>query len=334
MSTRDVADQLFARIYADPSDVEARAVLADLLQELGDPRGVLIATQLAGRAPDLVKEIARKHAKHLLGPLAPVVIAETAIFAGGFLDACGVHCEKEETAGRLVGRREWSTVRAISLISPGRGAWHTDVVPLLASPAMTSLREVDFLHGDDVARIGKPLPLTRLRLTTARGIETFAHLGRAFPALVELHFGAAHFARGGVVSVLQSPAVRRITRLAMVAEYGAILWLAAAQRFDAELEAATVTLDRPRAGQGWRWTLARGDDGGLTHLEGDLQTPPPTTWYQPLAEAVEIVQTVGPRLRALRVAIAGAISRDDADRAFAAMRASAPNAASTFELVP
>lgn len=42
--------QLFAKVYADPTDDAIRAVLADLLTERGDPRGEFIALQLARHA--------------------------------------------------------------------------------------------------------------------------------------------------------------------------------------------------------------------------------------------------------------------------------------------
>src|SRR5688572_3877052 len=39
------ADELFAAVYADPADTSLRLVLADALQEKGDPRGEFIALQ-------------------------------------------------------------------------------------------------------------------------------------------------------------------------------------------------------------------------------------------------------------------------------------------------
>src|SRR5206468_162610 len=45
------AERLFAAVAAAPDDDEPRHVLADHLQELGDPRGELIALQLSGKGP-------------------------------------------------------------------------------------------------------------------------------------------------------------------------------------------------------------------------------------------------------------------------------------------
>ena len=42
-------ESLFAAVYARPADDGARQVLADALQELGDPRGEFISLQLQSR---------------------------------------------------------------------------------------------------------------------------------------------------------------------------------------------------------------------------------------------------------------------------------------------
>ncbi len=56
-------------IEADPYDTAAYAVYADFLQDQGDPRGELIALQLANKHAAATKLIA-KHADYFLGPLA------------------------------------------------------------------------------------------------------------------------------------------------------------------------------------------------------------------------------------------------------------------------
>ena len=75
---RDLAE-LYAAVYASPDDDAPRAVLADALQDAGDPRGELIALQLreaAGDATDEMRERARvlvqKHGKPWLGALRPI----------------------------------------------------------------------------------------------------------------------------------------------------------------------------------------------------------------------------------------------------------------------
>jgi uncharacterized protein (TIGR02996 family) len=76
-----VEDELLAAIYADPDDDHPRAVYADLLQQRGDPRGELIALQLAGKD---ASELLRTHADTWLGVLAPYVVVEECTFERGF----------------------------------------------------------------------------------------------------------------------------------------------------------------------------------------------------------------------------------------------------------
>ncbi len=61
--------ELEAAVEADPYDREAYSVLADWLQEQGDPRGELIALQLAGK-DKAAKALIAKQAAYFLGPLA------------------------------------------------------------------------------------------------------------------------------------------------------------------------------------------------------------------------------------------------------------------------
>jgi len=61
--------ELEKAILADPSDKDAYSVYADWLQDQGDPRGELIALQLAGK-DKAAKKLLDKHADSFLGPLA------------------------------------------------------------------------------------------------------------------------------------------------------------------------------------------------------------------------------------------------------------------------
>lgn len=61
--------KLEAAILKDPSDRDAYAVLADWLEEQGDPRGELISLQL-GYKDKQAKALIEKHKDYFLGPLA------------------------------------------------------------------------------------------------------------------------------------------------------------------------------------------------------------------------------------------------------------------------
>jgi uncharacterized protein (TIGR02996 family) len=61
--------ELEKAIFADPYDRDAYSVYADWLQSEGDPRGELIALQIAGKTK-AAQELLKKHASEFLGPLA------------------------------------------------------------------------------------------------------------------------------------------------------------------------------------------------------------------------------------------------------------------------
>jgi uncharacterized protein (TIGR02996 family) len=65
---------LEAAIDADPYDETAYSVYADFLQHSGDPRGELIALQLANKQA-AAKKLRTKHEDYFLGPLAPHQLA-------------------------------------------------------------------------------------------------------------------------------------------------------------------------------------------------------------------------------------------------------------------
>lgn len=77
---------LIEAIRLDPGDLGLRAVLADVLQEAGDPRGTFIALQLAGDEASLRKAagLFRKHRLEWLGPLLSRVL-QSPRFKNGFL---------------------------------------------------------------------------------------------------------------------------------------------------------------------------------------------------------------------------------------------------------
>jgi uncharacterized protein (TIGR02996 family) len=81
-------DELLAQIAAAPDDDAPRRVYADYLTERGDPRGELIALQLAPPSAVTAKRAAslvRKHGLAWLGPLGAVVDAASLELERGFL---------------------------------------------------------------------------------------------------------------------------------------------------------------------------------------------------------------------------------------------------------
>lgn len=129
------AEALFAAVYANPDDDAPRSVLADLLQERGDPRGELIALQLArGEPGPRERALLRAHAREWLGAIAPAIGTKHLGFERGFVARCEIigppGCD-------LAARLEWATVTFADV----RG-WRPPLAPLLAR--MPVLRT---LHG-------------------------------------------------------------------------------------------------------------------------------------------------------------------------------------------
>lgn len=339
------ANELFAQVYERPDDDGTRAVLADVLQELGDPRGELIAMQLARvRGAKREKDLLREHLATWLGPLAPVVVAKTAVFARGFLDACAVACSLARVAAGVVGRPEWATVRAISLFTPGPLSWSVDPVPLLCSPAMRSLREVAHLHPNVLAALPSPRPWTRLHLSGGGGDSLVSKIeagDRLVPALTELDCGHSSDETGSYFErLMQTALARRVEVLAssLLYDEAKIVWLTTAQRSD--LAARRVVAGATDEKHGWTWALSRDARGALTVLDGSFvhrgyRWQPWRTRRAPLDRAVDMIAGL-PRGAITRLTLSStvAIAPDEETlaRAIDAIRAAAGDAACTFSL--
>ncbi|MEO0600335.1 MAG: hypothetical protein AAF211_02810 [Myxococcota bacterium] len=78
------ASVLLERVREDPSDLDARAVLADIWAEAGDPRGAFVNRQLQGHGEDdkEVRRLLRAHRAEWLGPDLASTLKVT--FANGF----------------------------------------------------------------------------------------------------------------------------------------------------------------------------------------------------------------------------------------------------------
>jgi uncharacterized protein (TIGR02996 family) len=178
------AGDMLAAVLADPADDGARAVLADALIEAGDPRGELIALQMAPSDPDKAKRIAKiikEHRAHLLGALDGALGPELT-FTKGFVSHCALRKSNANAVklviGKSVGDPLWATVEHLA----GPGDWditHHEVMRSLRSLADSDLGLAelatrprlealdDSLHrDDDVAVIADPAKLTSLRRLT------------------------------------------------------------------------------------------------------------------------------------------------------------------------
>ncbi|HEU0029578.1 MAG TPA: TIGR02996 domain-containing protein [Kofleriaceae bacterium] len=109
---------LFAEVIAAPDDDSLRHVLADQLQERGDPRGEFIALQLAHRDRERQRALLAQFRHRWLGPLAHAVRRDTCRFERGFLHEVYLVEDKPELLARLVGDPIWATVRRLHLVPP------------------------------------------------------------------------------------------------------------------------------------------------------------------------------------------------------------------------
>ena len=104
-------DPLLA-VYAEPSDLGRRQVLADVLLEQGDPRGEFISLQLARASPKRQKTLLKQHGAKWLGRLQS--LAEDAVFEDGFVAELTVNLALKLNQYLLtLDAPEWATVRRV-----------------------------------------------------------------------------------------------------------------------------------------------------------------------------------------------------------------------------
>lgn len=129
-------EELYRAVFAAPEDDGPRLVLADALQERGDPRGEFISLQLqtprAQRSERRMQKLLERHRSEFLRGLAPAVMPEaTQRWERGFLSEASVVLH-----GELVEAPDWATVKKLEVLFSG-------TPPLeLASEHMRSLREI------------------------------------------------------------------------------------------------------------------------------------------------------------------------------------------------
>lgn len=121
---------LYREHLANPSDLAARAVLADALQLAGDPRGEFIALQLAGasKAERRIEELLTLHGDEWSAPLPIVSAGRT--FARGFLVRIR-SVPRPDVLSRLADRPEWSTVEDATFLLPRFEDPGHDLAPLI-----------------------------------------------------------------------------------------------------------------------------------------------------------------------------------------------------------
>lgn len=137
--------ELLAAIYADVSDLAAREIYADHLQQVQDPRGEFIALQLAGGKPTKrEKDLLQTYARQWLGPLDGWLTTTPLVYRNGFLvEAKRIAKRSGESPASAP---EWRTLEILD----------TNASRPPAQETLTGLRE---LYGVRIASYdGKPWP--------------------------------------------------------------------------------------------------------------------------------------------------------------------------------
>ncbi len=159
----DKARELRAAVYRDPDSDVARAVYADYLQDRGDPRGELIALQLAraaSRTPPTDRErvLIARHGASCVGPLVDYLKGSFEL-RRGFLASCAVD-DRRPLPEALTRDPAWSTVETID----------TSNAMLLASGALISARRVA-THADFGLIAETRAPSLRYEVIAGRAVD-------------------------------------------------------------------------------------------------------------------------------------------------------------------
>ena len=161
---------LEAAIVADPDHDAAYAVYGDWLEHQGDPRGALIALQLAARGGDPKLDAAAKrhlaeHADYFIGSLA--ALGDAAIrWSRGFVDKLYVHEASGPIAPALASALAHPSLRFVAHVAVTGDDGGDEAVTVLAKRAPATLRglRLRFRRTHDLAALWPAIPNLR-RLT-------------------------------------------------------------------------------------------------------------------------------------------------------------------------
>lgn len=188
-------EALLAAVWANPSDLAARAVYGDWLLEQSDPRGELISLQSNAPTPKSdarIRSLIKKHWKTWLGPIADW-FKKPPEFTLGFPSSAYLDepNHKQRDAFRaLMERPEWRTIETIT-----SWPYWSDVTPAegLRHPNFASVRSLHVADKFLPDLLTASPPLTELRLQ--RSPEGGERLLETMPTLKALQLFAADLPR-------------------------------------------------------------------------------------------------------------------------------------------
>jgi len=225
--------ELEAEICANPDDEGVRAVLADVLNDLGDPRGELIVLQLQKQRTreqnKRIRTLLAGHQRKWLGRLEPAARKTGVEYEGGFV--CAIRMSLDVDLDTIIGLPELNLLTAIDL--------------------RQVLQRQDELVGG----------LKRLRAITGASATLVSKLEH--PLLEELEVRYAGANELEQLSVAKFPALRRL-RLLMTngdAEHFAPLWKPT--HVGAQLDSLDVTSQRFSSARLLRGWIERSQKGNV-----------------------------------------------------------------------
>jgi hypothetical protein len=229
-------DPLLAQLADDPENPETIAIVGDLYQARNDPRGELIAIQLATRnakrerGPEVANPKGRTRAQEvedtttkdlgarrdqLIAHLTPKLdSADRSLWGLGFIRRIEIGARSGNRIGELAGLWSHPSVRVLTELRLELPQPTTEIVEQLAATLPRSLRELEIAAapgGVSLQPIVAALPrLTRLSLLGRMPDAELAH-----PGITSLALGGYGYlgAPAGAISVLSParlPAVREI----------------------------------------------------------------------------------------------------------------------------
>ena len=307
------ATALMAGVADNFDDLDALHVLADALQEAGDPRGELIELQCVEQPTAAqrrrIEALLKAHTAEWLGPLADVVARGSVVFRRGFLRELGLKQKGASKAKQLRGRAEWATVERLDV-----SMWpDAATLELLGDPALKNLRIVEGLnHFSSLAQVGAAGWHT---LSFRFGLQedgAAALCGaKNLPALRHLAFSAQDMDQALLPPVWECPLVQQLETLVVRCKQLAEvvpLW----DKALGHLQRLTILPGGMDRGGGWELTLRR-EPGGAS-LCFKFHWPNPRNADVQYGNLAALMKAL-PKLTATRVEVAqGAIAPTPAQK--------------------
>lgn len=318
-------EALYDAVFAAPEDDAPRLVLADALQEQGDPRGEFIALQLqqprAQRSERRMAKLLERHRDAFLRRLHSVVMPDAAQrWERGFLTEASVVLR-----GDQVDTPDWATVRKLEVLFGG-------TPPLeLASPHLRSLEEISLAPLEAVPVLfeaDRPLGITAVALQgpteladwPAPEVESIGR-ARSLPGLTRLTLRCHATNFTDAAWMWRMPVVERLRSLEFLGAFRTVpLDVTVARLRDAERAAANVVFQAA----GVRLRLKREDQFrslvielvpslGLFWIDTMFGSIPPRTFTEVVVTSVEpltegqlgMLQRTFKRLRIANVSLPG-----------------------------